>query len=199
MLHRAAALALLLAPVSSAPCSIASPPYSAACDNRTEDTAAIQRALDDLSCATVIVPASCAAYTRSLSLAAMSHRTLLIEGSLEVWRDPATYGAPHGGYNNPVLAGSSSGIWTGPLLEGFTLTGGGTVRGGGAAWWKLGQTVNRPRTIWVPNASNLVIANLTFMDSPAWNIGVRGNGVHISGMTVRAGSEGFNGAHEGRG
>jgi lysophospholipase L1-like esterase len=171
-----------------APCDVSAPPFRAACDGATEDTAALQAALDAPACAAVVVPPRCVALTRGLNLTRMSGRALRIEGTLRVWPDPATYGAPSGGYNNPILAGSYSHAWTGPLLRDFSLSGGGTVLGGGAAWWPAGKTVNRPRTLWLPNASNVAIANLTFVDSPAWNVGVRGTGVRISGMTLTAGA-----------
>jgi hypothetical protein len=169
-----------------APCDVSAPPFRAACNNVTEDTAALQAALDEPACETVVVPRHCVALTRGLNLTRMSGRALRIEGVLQVW-PAATYGV--NGYNNPVLAGSYSHAWNGPLLHDFSLSGGGTVFGGGAAWWPAGKSVNRPRTLWLPNASNVVIANLTLVDSPAWNIGIRGTGVRISGVTVAAGAD----------
>lgn len=171
-----------------ASCDVSSAPYRAACDNKTEDTASLQAALDAPACTVVLVPRGCVALTRSLNLTRMSGRALRLEGALRVWPDPATYGAPTGGYNNPILAGSLTHAWNGPLLRDFTLSGGGAVFGGGERWWPLGKTVNRPRTLWLPNASNVVIANLTLVDSPSWNIGIRGDGVRIAGVTISAGA-----------
>ena len=179
-------LLLVVAAVTTEPCSITS--YGARCDNSTDDAPAIQRALDDVaSCPTVLIPAAHSCVSRALNLTRMSGRSLLIAGDLIIWRTPSTYKRPGDTKVNMFLSATSGdGAWTGPLLSDFTLAGGGRVLGGGAAWWPGGGD-QRPRTVWLPNSTRLTVANLTLVDSPAWNVGVRGDTIHISGMRIEAG------------
>lgn len=185
----AAAIVLFAAATAAAGvCDVMAAPYSARCDNATDDAPAIQRALDNAAqCATVVVPAGRSCVSRSLSVRGMSGRTLLVEGTLVIWRDPATYNAA-GGFNEMFITGASgAGAWTGPLVAGFTLAGGGAIVGGGRAWWPKGKSVVRPRTLWLPNCSDVTVANLTIVDSPAWNMGLRGDDILIEGMRVESG------------
>ena len=168
-------------------CSILS--YGAKCDNSSDDSPFIQLALDDLSCTSVLVPAPHMCVSRCLNLSSMSSRALLIESGAQliVWRTPETYSLTHA--NNMFLSATSGdGSWTGPLLSDFTLSGGGAIVGGGAAWWpKAGS--NRPRILWIPNGQNISVSNLTFTDSPAWNMGLRGNTIRVENMRLVAGGD----------
>ena len=169
-------------------CDVTAPPYSAPCDNVTDAAPHLQRALDDPACATVLIAAPLPCVSRALNLSAMSHRTLLIApgSELAVWRHPGSYSTS--AHNNMFLSATSGdGAWTGPLVQGFTLGGGGRIVGGGGAWWPLGQSVVRPRTLWLPNCSDILISNLTIVDSPAWNLGLRGNSVTVSSVRVESG------------
>jgi len=170
-------------------CLITDPPYSAVGDNATEDTAAIQRALDAAACEIVVIPAPGWFVSRALNLTAMSNRQLLVEPGavLVVWRDPATYSTTK--YNNMFLSASDGdGSWTGPLLSNFTLGGGGAIHGGGAAWWPLGQTVTRPRLVWLPLCDGVRISDLSLVNSPAWNMGLRGSNILVERMRIAAGA-----------
>jgi polygalacturonase len=164
-------------------CSVLS--YGARCDNATDDAPAIQRALDNAACSSVVIPAGRACVARALNISRMTDRTLLVEGDLVVWRDPATYRTT-AATNMFLSATSSDGAWTGSALSRFTLAGGGRIVGGGAAWWPMAGD-SRPRLVWVPNASDVTIANLTLIDSPAWNIGLRGDRLLITDVRVESG------------
>jgi hypothetical protein len=178
-------LPVLPALVTAAICSISS--YGARCDNATDDSVAIQRALDDYSCATVFLPAGASCVSRALNLTRMSNRALQIAGDLIIWRDPSTYKAPGDAHVHMFLSATSGdGSWTGSLLSNFTLSGGGRILGGGRAWWPTGGD-ERPRTLWIPNASDVTVSNLTFIDSPAWNVGIRGERVLIDSMRIESG------------
>jgi polygalacturonase len=185
-------LALLLGPASGAApsgvCDVTQPPYSARCDNATDAAPAIQRALDDPACAAVLIAAPLPCVSRALNLTAMSGRALLIApgSELAAWRDPRTYSLT--AHNSMFLSATDGdGAWTGPHVRGFTLAGGGRIVGGGRAWWPLGESVVRPRTLWLPNCSDILISNLTIVDSPAWNLGLRGNSVTVSSVRVESG------------
>lgn len=172
-------------------CSVTQPPFGALCNNRSDDAPAIQRALDDASCTTVLISAALPCVSRALNLSSMSGRTLLLASELAIWRDPQTYSRT--AHNNMFLSATSGdGSWTGPLVSHFTLAGvgaGARIVGNGRAWWPLGKTVNRPRTLWLPNASFVSVANLTLVDSPAWNIGMRGEDLAISNVRIESGMD----------
>ena len=169
---------------AAAACSVLD--YGAACDGAADDAPHIQRALDDAArCGTVLVPAGHRCVSRALNVSAMSGRALLIQGDLVVWPVPRTY--PTSAHTNMFISATDGdGSWTGRLLAGFTLAGGGRIVGGGSAWWPAAGD-NRPRLVWVPNALDLVIANLTLVDSPAWNIGIRGDRMLVQGVRVESG------------
>ena len=48
----------------------------------------------------------------------------------------------------------------------------------------------RPRTLFIPNGSFLHIANLTIVDSPSWNMGIRAHNVLIEHINVSSGAPG---------
>ena len=187
-----ASLVLLLAAAAAraarpaAACSVLD--YGAACDDAADDAPHIQRALDDAAaCAAVVIPAGRRCVSRALNVSRMSGRALLVEGDLVVWRDPKTYPTSRS-TNMFVSATDADGSWTGAALAGFTLAGGGRLVGGGKAWWPAGGDT-RPRLVWLPNATDLLISNLTLIDSPAWNIGIRGERMRVEGVRVESGAD----------
>jgi hypothetical protein len=120
----------------------------------------------------------------------MSGRALVIESgaTLAVWPTPASYSTT--AHNNMFISATDGdGSWTGALLSHFTLTGGGTVRGGGAAWWPIAASVVRPRILWVPNGAFITVSNLKLVDSPAWNMGLRGSNILVTDMRVVSGAD----------
>lgn len=186
MAHRLFYLSLL-ASASALTCVVTDAPFNALCDNATDDAPAIQAALDDSSCNTVVIPASRRCVSRALNISQMSSRALSIQGDLVVWRDPRTYSRTS--HNNMFLSATDGdGSWTGSALSNFSLFGGGRVLGGGASWWPDAGT-NRPRTLWIPNCSSISISDLTLVDSPAWNIGLRGHQITVERVTVISGAD----------
>ena len=177
-------VALLFAARAAAAASCSVLAFGAACDDASDDAPHIQRALDDVaSCAAVVIPAGRSCVSRALNVSRMSGRALLVKGDLVVWRDPKTY--PTSKALN-MFVSDADGSWTGAVLSNFTLAGGGRLVGGGAAWWPTGGDA-RPRLVWLPNATDLLIANLTLVDSPAWNIGIRGERMRVEGVRVESG------------
>lgn len=149
----------------------------------------LQEALDDGSCATVLLPAPGRYLSRALNLSLASGKTLLISpgAALVVWPEIASYGAgtPH------FLSSATS-------LRGFTLAGGGgdaaaggggRIVGGGAAWWARGSSFKRPHLVYLPDAADVAINGLTLIDSPSWNIGLRGVRLNITHVRVEAGMD----------
>lgn len=138
--------------------------FGAVGDNATDSTLAIQAALSNATCTAVIVPSPGFFVSKSISLALASGKTLVIEpgAALVVWRNISEYG--QGDF-----------LTTPGLLINFTLTGGGAIIGGGATWWPYGKSIFRPRILGAYNVSGLIVSNLTFLDSPFWNMSVDGN------------------------
>ena len=189
-LATATSLALPATPSSShdSVCSVAS--YGAVCDNQTDDSAALQRVLDDPTCAVVQVASPRHCVSKALNISLMSGRTLQIDrgAALVVWRDVLTYNLSHKTYSFLSATHVGDNDWEGPLLTDFTLNGGGAILGGGAMWWPYLKNISRPRTLLIPNGRNLHISNLTFVDSPSYNMGIRANGVVIEYMNISSGA-----------
>ena len=187
-LHRAI-LFILFAQLcySSLSCTITDSPFNAKCDNNTDDSPSIQQALNTLSCVVVVVPSLRTCVSRALNISQMSHRTLSIQGELVIWRNPATYSLTKS--NNMFISSTDGdGSWTGSLLSNFSINGGGLVLGGGRAWWPQAGS-NRPRILYIPNGQDISVSDLTFYDSPAWNMGLRGNRITVERMTVISGAD----------
>lgn len=145
-------------PAASFTCDITA--FGAVGDNSTDCTAAIQGALDDTTCTTIVVPAPGQFLSKSISLEQASGKSLVINSgaALVVWRNITSYGK-----GDFLTAGQG-------LLRNFSLTGGGSIVGGGAAWWPYGHSIFRPRILGAINVSGLTVSNLTFIDSPFWNM-----------------------------
>jgi len=146
-------LLLLLAAAASsvaAPACDISAPFDAKPDNKTDNTAAIQAALSDPSCAIVLIPVGGTFLARSLYVGNMSHRALLLPPGAElgIWPDPATYGSNSAFLNAPQP------------LQNFSLGGGGTIRGFGPVWWahcaRDPMYCFRPNTVAIENVASLL-------------------------------------------
>lgn len=82
-------------------------------------------------------------------------------------------------------------IMTVPGSERITLTGEGTIDGGGAFWWNLLHNNElkrgRPHLIELYNTSDVEISRLTLVDSAFWTLHpVYSSRVHIHGLTILA-------------
>lgn len=82
-----------------------------------------------------------------------------------------------------------------PLLyakdaERVRLTGHGTLVGNGELWWDRLRNgtldLPRPMFVWLENCRDVLIENLTFLDSPCWTLHpLRCDGVTIRGLKIR--------------
>lgn len=156
-------------------CSITD--FGAIGDNVTDCTSAIQTAISSSACSTVVVPTPGWYLSKSISLVQASNKTMLIQpgAALVLWRNISEYG-------------KGDFLQSAALLQNFTLTGGGSIIGGGATWWPFGKTIFRPRILGASNVSGLAVTNLTFVDSPFWNMGLRGDDILVENMVIVAGA-----------
>lgn len=164
--------------------------FGATGDGVSLDTAALQAALD--AChrqggGTAFVPAG-RYVTGSLFL--HSHTTLDLDsgavllGSENIEDYPIIQGRWEG-KTQPVYASLISGL----QLENVTITGRGTIDGRGAHWWRRFREKSiaypRPRLIGLAECQNVVVENVTLVNSPSWTVNpVRCNNVAVRGITI---------------
>jgi polygalacturonase len=164
--------------------------YGALGDAHTLDTAAIQTAIDtchELGGGTVWVPAGqyvtgTIFFRDNITLHLDAGATLL--GS----PDPADYPVLHNRWEGeqqpayaPLIAGEN--------LQNIAVIGRGTVNGSGEPWWKAHREKTlaypRPRLIGFTACTNVLIENITLINSPSWTINpVRCKNVRIHGVTI---------------
>ena len=89
---------------------------------------------------------------------------------------------------------TSSPRWPSPAVgcllfaggDGVALVGSGTVDGQGAAWWLQRDLPSRPNLVSTHGVTNLLVANLTFLDSPNHNLELYASPAELAGVTVLA-------------
>ena len=89
---------------------------------------------------------------------------------------------------------TSSPRWPSPAVgcllfaggDGVALVGSGTVDGNGAAWWLQRDLPSRPNLVSMHGVTNLLVANLTFRDSPNHNLELYASPAELVGVTVEA-------------
>jgi len=171
--------------------------FGAVGDNATEDTAALQAAIDSCTPGTTIFDAPGKYLSRSLNLTGKSDIELVIEsgatlvlwGDIDTWnktsvfQDFITNAAFH-----PALPTTRSGVTTN-----ITIHGGGVIDGQGWRWWPFMKSRPRPRLVSMEMVENFLLSNLTLLDSPGWNTNLRGAFMEISHMTVLSNAESCSG------
>jgi polygalacturonase len=188
--------------------------FGAKGDNVTEDTAALQAALDACTPGETILPAPGKYLSRSLNFTGKSNIAVRIEAgaTLVLWPDVATWNAS-GTFadllsNAPfhraradttgtdTRSSSSSSSTSSSWVSNVTITGGGTIDGQGWRWWPLFPQ-QRPRLVSFEAVTGFELSNLTLLDSPSWNTNLRGSHIRVTNVTVltNAGScDGFKAA-----
>lgn len=164
--------------------------FGASGDGQTDDTHALQAALD--ACAaqgggTVWVPAG--RYV-SGSLFLHSHLDLHLDAGAVLLgsQDPAAYPVIESrweGAQQPVHAA----FINGQNLENVSISGPGTLDGRGETWWRAYQNHTldypRPRLVAFSDCRNVRLQDFTACNSPAWTINpVRCENVTIQGLTI---------------
>ena len=177
--------------------------FGAKGDNATEDTAALQAALDACTPGETVLPAPGKYLSRSLNFTGKSNIVLRIEAgaTLVLWPDVATWNAS-GTFSDFLSnaafhrARAGTGARSSSWVSNVTVTGGGEIDGQGWRWWPLFPQP-RPRLVSFEAVTGFELSNLTLRNSPSWNTNLRGSHIRITNVTVlsNAGScDGFTAA-----
>ena len=156
--------------------------YGAVGDGKTDDTSAVRAALAAAAAAnggTVLFPPAKTFFTGAMNLT--SNVVLDVRGTIL-----ATPDSDNGHY---ALGAQLAWFGVGTAWQAFlhsngannlTLQGGGVIDGNGAKWWACGCKGNaqaapckgseRPRLLNLIGGDGLVIQDLTFQNSPMWNL-----------------------------
>jgi len=185
--------------------------YGAKGDGTTDDTAAIQRALDDASArhGTVVFPQG---DFLTGALFVKSNTTVRIDHGATLRAIQADTSWPHVSEAYPQIRTRVQGVemqWAAAIInvdhaENVNITGDGTIDGQGQSWWdhyylvgkpqhdkdKVGWALNydeeRPRTIETFESKNVSIKDLTLTNSPFWTVHLAyTDGAHVDGVKIR--------------
>ena len=173
LLYPAVVVAITSAGLSSFDdCLVCSAEFGARCDGVTEDTLAVQKALDTCPPAGRRIVFQAGRTCLSRPLAVRSHTSLLFEdGSVlkagEKWNDTAF-----------VSATSAVNV---------TVSGNGTIDGSGKQWWTgNNKTPNRPPMLVLFNCTHVQLTDITLLNPAAWCAAFNGAHYRVYGVTVRA-------------
>lgn len=155
--------------------------YGAVGDGVHDDTKAVRAAI--AACApsggpagTVFLPAGPAGdavyLSSALAVPAVDGVAFIVDGELRFSNDTASW--PSG---EPCLSFAGG--------TGIVLAGKGKVNGQGAAWWP-NRAAFRPGLVVFNKAADVLIANLTFVDSPNHSLEVYASPAEVAGVTVLA-------------
>ena len=167
---------------------VTNPAYGAIGDNTTDNTTAIQNAINAAAAGgktngliggTVEIPANTNAYLCG-PLSLKNNVNLQIDGNALLRM--LSYNQYPGGIVNPAnfISGSS--------LTNIEISGFGAIDGQGAPWWPGSKTNNRPIMISLSSCNRELIQNVTLSNSPMFHIAIGGSAKNstVQGVTVWA-------------
>ncbi len=149
-------------------------------DGKTDDTAALQKALDDCggTGGTVkLAPGNY--YSRPLMI--KTKTTLLLEAgaTLTASTNQNDFLKTPGDWTKAKGGGDFVPFLSGKDLEHVIIAGAGTIEGSGAVWWEAaeearrkvsGYTLPRPNLIVLTRAKNLIVRDVTIQNSPKFHL-----------------------------
>ena len=171
--------------------------FGAVGDGKTFDTAAIQKALD--ACAgtggTVTFPPG-TYLSQPLTLHTRTTLDLAAGATLQAGTNQSDFMKIPGDWLKAKSSGEFIPLIGGKDLSDVTLTGSGTIDGGGSAWWdeaekarqiKSGYTLPRPNLIVLERCQNVRLENLTLQNSPKFHfVPTDCDSVIVSNVTILA-------------
>ena len=185
--------------------------YGAKGDGTTDDTAAIQRALDAAGASHGTVVFRPGDYLTG-ALFVRSNTTMRVDEGVRLVAIQDDTSWPHVSSAYPQIRTRVQGVemqWAAAIInidhaENVTITGKGTIDGRGQSWWdhyylvgkpqhdkaKVGWALNydeeRPRTIETFESRNVVVKDVTLANSPFWTLHLAyTDGAHVDGVRIR--------------
>jgi polygalacturonase len=154
--------------------------FGAKGDGKTDDTTAIQKALDECAQTSGTVKMSKGDYY-SRPLTIKTKTTLLIESGAKLLAstNQSDFMKVPGDWRQAKSGGDFVPFLSGKDLEDVTIAGSGTIEGNGAVWWEAaeearrkvsGYTLPRPNLIVLTRAKNLVVRDVTIQNSPKFHL-----------------------------
>eukprot|EP00727_Mastigamoeba_balamuthi_P013762 m51a1_g9008 putative polygalacturonase at1g48100-like (729) ;mRNA; r:135515-141804 len=150
--------------------------YGARGDGTTDDSAAIQKALDAAQGAgggVVVIPAGRTFLIKGISING-DHTELNIEGTLLISNDYKSWPS------------NLKAAITIPANSNVAITGRGTIDGQGAVWWANLRNSFRPTTLYPHNTDTLIVTGITVKDCPYHCLEMYSSNTEIFGITLRA-------------
>ena len=174
-------------------CDVTTKQFGGIGDNQTDDTLAIQKALN--TCSKVLLPSGFTFLLQPIQLFSNTH--FQIDGNIAAWRDIQTWpnstnkrcGLNEILSNNPriLVPSKESLLWGISPLTNLTISGTGSIDGQGWRWWKLRNNSEyfhhcRPQLLSLGQGnvttfgavSNIAVSGITLKNSPRWTINGRG-------------------------
>lgn len=149
--------------------------FGAVGDGRANDTLALQKAITACTGAsggTVYFPAGKTFLSAALTVPPASNVAIVIDGTLRFTNDTKAWAK-----NSRCLTFEGG--------RSVALVGSGLVDGQGAAWWPA-RSNSRPGLVGATGVTEMLIANLTFIDSPNHSLEIYASPAEVVGVTVRA-------------
>eukprot|EP00727_Mastigamoeba_balamuthi_P009539 m51a1_g5207 hypothetical protein (379) ;mRNA; r:224901-228571 len=148
--------------------------YGARGDGQTDDSLAIQKALDAATMGgTVVIPAGKTFLFKNISINS-NHTELRIDGTLRISNDYMHW---------PEAAKAAITI---KAKSNVAITGSGTIDGQGAVWWANLRDKPRPRTIYPRNTDTVIVTGITVKDCPYHCLQMYSSNTEIFEVTMRA-------------
>ena len=163
-------------PLGSSTCNAFA--YGAAGDGHTDDTKALQAAINACgkSGGTALLPSNGTFMSWGLTIPKTSGFALQVDGTLRFFTDTSKW-----------PSSSSACIYFEEGSSQIALIGHGLVDGQGAAWWPCAKAgCFRPGLVTVQSAQELLIANLSFVNSPNHNLELYATPFEVVGVSITA-------------
>eukprot|EP00727_Mastigamoeba_balamuthi_P013763 m51a1_g9009 putative polygalacturonase at1g48100-like (2758) ;mRNA; f:142587-155374 len=150
--------------------------YGARGDGKTDDSAAIQKALDAAQSSgggIVAIPAGKTFLFKGISING-DHTELNIEGTLLISNDYKSW---------PTSVKATISV---NAKSNVAITGSGTIDGQGAVWWANLRNSFRPKTLYPHNTDTLIVTGITVKDCPDHCLEMYSSNTEMFEITLRA-------------